>query len=143
MGYGARPYAKRDINVTMEALAEPLSPQEILGFKESLTKQLDDLLYQAEKTVYALIQDGTSSADVLDQATLGMGREYTLRIRDRESRLIQKIKAALIKIEDGSFGVCEECGEPISYARLKARPVTAYCIQCKSKMEAFERSSGL
>jgi DnaK suppressor protein len=128
--------------VTIDALAEPLTPQEVLDFKELLTKQLDDLLYQAEKTVYALVQDGTSSADVLDQATLGMGREYTLRIRDRESRLIQKIKTALIKIDDGSFGICEECGEPIASARLKARPVTAYCINCKNKMEALERSSG-
>lgn len=128
--------------MTIDALTEPLTPQEVQDFKELLTKQLDDLLYQAEKTVNALVQDGTSSADLLDQATLGMDREYTLRIRDRESRLIQKIKTALAKIDDGSFGICEECGEPISYARLKARPVTAYCINCKNKMEALERSSG-
>lgn len=121
------------------AFIEPLSQQDIDYLKASLVQQLDELLDQAKKTVGVLIQDGSSSSDPLDQASEAMDRDYTLRIRDREYRLIQKIKTALEKIQDGNFGICENCEEDISFARLKARPVTAYCIHCKSKMEALER----
>ncbi len=122
-----------------KALVEPLSQQDLDFFKELLIQQLDELLDQAKKTVGALIQDGNSSSDPLDQVAEAMGRDYTLRIRDREYRLIQKIKTALEKIQDGTFGICENCEEDISFARLKARPVTAYCIHCKSKLEAMEK----
>jgi DnaK suppressor protein len=66
-----------------------------------------------------------------------------LRIRDRESKLIRKIKSALERIENGTFGVCETCGGEISIKRLKARPVTSQCIECKSKEEALEKALGL
>jgi DnaK suppressor protein len=122
-----------------KAFTEPLSKQEIAYLKTLLIQQLDELLDQAKKTVGVLIQDGNSSSDPLDQASEAMGRDYTLRIRDREYRLIQKIKTALEKIQDGTFGICENCEEDISFARLKARPVTSYCIHCKSKMEAMEK----
>lgn len=122
-----------------KAFVESLSKQDIEYFKKLLIQQLDELLDQAKKTVGALIQNGISSSDPLDQASEAMGRDYTLRIRDREYRLIQKIKTALEKIHEGTFGICEHCEEDISFARLKARPVTSYCIHCKSKMEALER----
>lgn len=122
-----------------KAFADPLSMQEIEYFRTLLIRQLDELLDQAKQTVGVLIQDGICSSDPLDQASLAMGRDYTLRIRDREYRLIQKIKIALGKIQDGTFGICESCEEDISFARLKARPVTSYCIHCKSKMEAMEK----
>jgi DnaK suppressor protein len=66
-----------------------------------------------------------------------------LRIRDREHKLIKKIKKALDRIENGTFGICESCGEEISIKRLKARPVTSQCIECKSKEEALEKALGL
>jgi DnaK suppressor protein len=66
-----------------------------------------------------------------------------LRIRDRENKLIKKIKKALDRIENGTFGICEKCGEDISVKRLKARPVTTHCIDCKTKEEAFEKALGL
>jgi DnaK suppressor protein len=69
-------------------------------------------------------------------------RAFTLRIRDRERRLIKKIRQALDRIEDGSFGVCEDCGEQIGVPRLKARPVTKLCINCKSKQEEDESLRG-
>ena len=122
-----------------KALVEPLSQQDLEYFKGLLIQQLDELLNQAKKTVGALIKDGGARSDPLDQASEAMERDYTLRIRDREYRLIQKIKTALEKIQDGSFGICENCEEDISFARLQARPVTSYCIHCKSKMEAQER----
>jgi DnaK suppressor protein len=121
---------------------ESLQSQDLVFFKELLNNQLHELLDSAERTVNTLVQSGDWAADPLDQATMENDRNYTLRIRDRESHLIKKINAALAKIDDGSFGVCESCGEDIGLARLKARPVTAYCIRCKTQMEAFEKVAG-
>lgn len=119
-----------------------LQPEDIEYFKELLSRQLDELLVRAEKTVAQLVRNGDLSADIVDQAASDIDRNYTLRICDRESRLIGKIKTALAKIEEGTFGICESCDEEIGIERLKARPVTAYCIRCKTQMEAFEKVSG-
>ena len=121
---------------------EILLPEDKEFFKELLTQQLNELLTTAEKTVGSLVLSEIQAADPLDQASLDNDRNYTLRIRDRESHLIKKIKTALAKIEDGSFGICDRCGEDITLARLKARPVTSYCIRCKTQLEAFEKVSG-
>jgi DnaK suppressor protein len=133
---------ERKTTIMDKTLSESLSEQDVIYFKALLNQQLDDLLHQAKRTVDQLVKDGTMAADLVDQAASEMDREYTIRIRDRESRLIQKIKTALEKIEEGTFGTCEKCGEPISVARLMARPVAIYCIQCKSNMEAMEKRSG-
>lgn len=119
-----------------------LRPEDIEYFKDLLFQQLEELLARAEKTVAALIRNGELSADIVDQASSDIDRNYTLRICDRESQLIKKIKTALLKIEEGTFGICESCDEQIGIERLKARPVTAYCIRCKTQMEAFEKVSG-
>jgi DnaK suppressor protein len=66
-----------------------------------------------------------------------------LRIRDRERTLIGKIREALERIEDGTYGICEECGEEITAERLKARPVTTLCIECKKRQETEEKVKGL
>ena len=120
-----------------------LTPEEIGYFKELLSGQLEELLTRAEKTVAQLVRNDALSADIVDQAATDIDRNYTLRICDRESRLIGKIKTALAKIDEGTFGICESCDEEIGIERLKARPVTAYCIRCKTQMEAFEKVSGL
>jgi DnaK suppressor protein len=70
-------------------------------------------------------------------------RNFELRIRDRERKLIGKIKEALERIDDGSFGICDECGEDISAQRLKARPVTTLCIDCKKRQEKDEKVKGI
>ena len=119
-----------------------LQPQDLEYFKDLLTRQLEELLTRAEKTVAKLIRNGDLSADIVDQASSDIDRNYTLRICDRESQFIKKIKTALLKIEEGTFGICESCDEQIGIERLKARPVTAYCIRCKTQMEAFEKVSG-
>ena len=111
-------------------------------FRELLSQQLEDLLDKAQKTVGMMVRSEGQTADLLDRATLDSEQSYTWRIRDRESRLIRKIKIALSKIEDGTFGICEACEEEISRQRLLARPVTAYCIRCKSRMEEVERLAG-
>ena len=74
-----------------------------------------------------------------DRATLEYNRNLTLRIRDRERKLLSKIDEALGRIEDGSYGKCEECDGEIGVDRLRARPVTTLCIACKSQQEAEER----
>ncbi len=68
---------------------------------------------------------------------------FSLRLREREGKLIRKIKTALEKLEEGDFGICEECGEEISEERLKVRPMAALCIKCKKKQEAIEKIKGL
>jgi DnaK suppressor protein len=119
-----------------------MEPKDLGYFKQLLSNELDELLDRAHRTVGVLVRDDDSAADLLDQAARESDRNYTLRIRDRESNLIRKIKLALEKFEDGSFGICESCGEEIALARLMARPVTAHCIQCKTRIEAIEKVSG-
>jgi DnaK suppressor protein len=112
-------------------------------FKKLLTKRLDDLLVEANKTVTGMTDQGGNFPDPTDRATLESDRNFTLRIRDRERRLIVKIKNALDRLENGAFGICEECGEDISDKRLKARPVTTLCINCKKKQENQEKVQGI
>ena len=81
--------------------------------------------------------------DPTDRATLESDRNFILRIRDRERKLIMKIREALQRMEDGTFGLCEACGDEIGIDRLKARPVTTLCIECKRRQEANERARGM
>ena len=112
-------------------------------FKKHLTQRLEDLLSQADNTVSGMTSQKENFPDPTDRASLEADRNFMLRIRDRESKLIRKIKKALDRIETGTFGVCETCGEDISLKRLHARPVTTQCIECKSKEEALEKALGL
>jgi DnaK suppressor protein len=120
-----------------------LIPSQIHLFKEQLQQELEALLSRAEETVSYLSQVGETLPDPLDRAAVDSGRDSNLRFRERESRLIRKIKTALQKIEEGTFGICEACGENIPMPRLKARPVTAHCIHCKTKMENWEKAAGM
>ena len=108
-------------------------------FKNYLTERLEELLSQADNTVSGMTETKENFPDPTDRAALEADRNFMLRIRDRESKLIRKIKAALQRIQEGTYGECEECGEDISPARLQARPVTSYCIRCKTKLEALEK----
>jgi len=111
-------------------------------FKEMLLKRLDELYDEAEKTVAGMTDTEETFPDPTDRATLESDRNFMLRIRDRERKLILKIREALQRIEDGSFGQCESCGDDIGTERLSARPVTTLCIECKRKQEATERARG-
>jgi DnaK suppressor protein len=108
-------------------------------FRELLTERLNILLKEAEKTVTGMTNDKDTFPDPTDRANLETDRNFLLRIRDRERRLIMKIKEALVRIDNETFGICEECGEDISEERLKARPVTTHCIACKTKAEEEEK----
>jgi DnaK suppressor protein len=108
-------------------------------FKDLLSNRLDSLIQEAEKTVSGMIDGKETFPDPTDRASMESDRNFLLRIRDRERKLILKIKDALGRINDGTFGICEVCEEEISEKRLKARPVTTLCIDCKTKQEAEER----
>jgi DnaK suppressor protein len=113
------------------------------NFKKHLTERLKDLLNQAGDTVSGMTETKENFPDPTDRAALEADRNFMLRIRDREAKLIKKIREALERFENGTYGICESCGEDISIKRLKARPVTTQCIDCKSKEEALEKALGI
>ena len=112
-------------------------------FRKILLRWREDLYKQADVTVTYLQEPTVKAIDPVDQASLEETLGLTLRIRNRESRLIGKINQSLARIEEGTFGICDMCGEEISIKRLKARPVTNFCITCKNKMEALEETIGM
>lgn len=112
-------------------------------FRHMLALKINDLLGEAGKTVSEM----TSSAkenypDPNDRASLESDRNFELRIRDRERKLILKMQEAIKRMDDGVFGICEVCNGPISEKRLMARPVTTLCIDCKMKQEKMEKLKG-
>jgi DnaK suppressor protein len=111
-------------------------------FRKILHSQMEELLMEAEKTVNGMNADKENFPDPTDRALLESNRNFQLRIRDRERKLLNKIQEALARLEDGSFGICEECGEEIGVERLRVRPVTTLCIDCKKRLEALERRNG-
>ena len=120
-----------------------MKPKDPNYFKNLLTRWLDELLGRAGNAVVGLIDSEDNLSDPLDRAVLDTERSYTLRIRGRESVLIKKIRASLDNIEDGVYGICDDCGRDISIERLKARPVAGHCIRCKTKQEKRERLTGV
>jgi DnaK suppressor protein len=119
-----------------------MNAKKLSYFKKLLYEQRNALILEAQKTVSGMTDSKENFPDPTDRATLESDRNFMLRIRGRERKLILKIEEALERIEDGSFGICEKCGEDISEQRLKARPVTTHCIDCKKKEEAAEKARG-
>lgn len=113
-----------------------MTKAELDKFKSVLERQLQELQSDFGRELQTM--GSPALADINDQATLESERSFELRIKDRERKLIGKVQEALKKVGDGSYGVCESCGEAISVKRLMARPVTSFCINCKSEMEAQE-----
>ncbi len=113
-------------------------------FRSLLHERLEELLGKAEVTRTSMTGAGAAPfPDPTDRATLETDRNFMLRIRDRERKLIAKIREALERIDNGTYGICEICGGDISEKRLRARPVTTMCVACKSRMEALEKAKGL
>jgi len=120
-----------------------LTPGKVEFFRHMLALKINDLLGEAGRTVSEM----TSSAkenypDPNDRASLESDRNFELRIRDRERKLILKMQEAIKRMDDGVFGICEVCNGPISEKRLMARPVTTLCIDCKMKQEKMEKLKG-
>ncbi len=115
------------------------SKKKLDEFQKILTERMETLIREAKKSMEGLTESKENFADLTDLASFESDRNFLLRIRDRERKLILKIKEALNRIEDGTFGICDNCGEKIEEKRLKARPVTTYCIECKTDMEHEEK----
>ena len=116
-----------------------MEQEKIEEFRRILQSQLDELVRDAGKTMSEMTTEKTNLPDITDLATAESDRNFELRIRDRERKLIKKIREALERIDSGEFGTCELCEEDISEARLKARPVTTLCIDCKTEQERQEK----
>ena len=112
-----------------------MDPSVLEKCREELQRQTDELLVGAGKTVSVTEEN---FPDPTDRALLESNRNFTLRLRDRERKLLAKIKEAMKRIDDGTFGICEGCGGEIGEKRLVARPVTALCIDCKTVAEEEE-----
>ncbi|MBN1254329.1 MAG: RNA polymerase-binding protein DksA [Deltaproteobacteria bacterium] len=108
-------------------------------YKTLLNQQLQELIEEATKTVSDMTITEGEFPDPTDRASWESDRNFLLRIRERERKLITKITEALSRIEEGTFGICERCGEEISDKRLEARPVTTLCINCKQEQEDLEK----
>jgi DnaK suppressor protein len=117
-----------------------MNKKQLEFFKDLLSKRLEDLAGGARETVDEMNDEDDTFPDPNDRATLESDRNFVLRIRDRERKLIAKIEQALERVEQGTFGICEDCGEDISEGRLKARPVTTLCIKCKQEQEQREKT---
>ena len=112
-------------------------------FKELLTQRLYELLAEANKAVSDFAWPEDEPSDFVDQASMESDADFSLRLKERESKLMKKIRRALERLEEGDFGICEQCGREISEERLKARPMAALCTKCKKRQEAIEKRRGL
>ncbi len=108
-------------------------------FRRKLLAWKDDILKEAKETLSALQSENENHPDLADRASSETDRAIELRARDRQRKLIAKIDAALSRIEDGSYGYCEETGEPISLKRLEARPIATLSLEAQERHERNER----
>jgi RNA polymerase-binding transcription factor len=115
-----------------------LNPQQLDIIRSKLHGMLEDLENEVTTTLDGMRKGSGAFPDPTDRATMESERNLTLRIRDRERKLRNKIEDALARIDAGTFGVCEVCEGEIGYKRLEARPVTTLCINCKSEQEQDE-----
>ncbi len=109
-------------------------------FRQKLTNWKNELLHESSETLQHLQEGGLLEADLADRASLETDRSLELRTRDRERKLIAKIDAALRRIEEGSYGYCEETAEPISLRRLEARPIATLSLEAQERHERKERT---
>jgi RNA polymerase-binding transcription factor len=108
-------------------------------FRRKLLRWKDDILRESRETIQNLQAETTINADLVDRAATEAERQLELRTRDRQRKLIAKIDAALRRLEDGSYGFCEETGEPISLKRLDARPIATLSLEAQERHERRER----
>ncbi len=112
-------------------------------FRRKLEKMRAEIISDVEKTLSDMTTQNTAIPDPNDRASLETERSFELRLRDRERKLLEKIDSAMERIIDGTYGICEACGEPVGEKRLEARPVAQYCIDCKTAQEQREKAQGL
>ena len=117
-----------------------MNKTQLKKFKQLLTEKRDEIVKKAKQTLEQdMTLDTDDLPDEMDLASNEYLQSFTFRLRGREKVFLEKIQKALLKIEDGSFGTCEECSEEISLKRLEARSETSLCIRCKEDQERMEK----
>jgi DnaK suppressor protein len=116
-----------------------MNPMHRAYFRRRLIEWKDEILRQTRETLAILHEDSTQHADLADRATSETDRATELRTRDRQRKLISKIEAALSRIEDGTYGFCEDTGEPIGLKRLDARPIATLSVEAQERHERREK----
>ena len=119
-----------------------MSERQLAYFKGKLMDWKDDILRESKGTVVNLKAETENHPDLVDRASSESDRALELRTRDRQRKLISKIDEALRRIEDGSYGYCEETGEEIGLKRLEARPVATLCLEAQERRELAEKQYG-
>ena len=123
--------------------ASPLKKKELKRFRDVLEEKKEEILRNAKRTLSEdMTLDTDDLADEMDLASSEYLQSFQFRLRGREKTFLKKIDHAIAKIEAGTFGICEECEEPISMKRLEARPETTLCIRCKEDQERNEKAYG-
>ena len=131
--------------VTLPSDYRPSETEEFMNelqveyFRQKLMRWRADLLRDADGTLASLSEGGILEADLTDRASVETDRALELRTRDRARKLINKIDQALVRIENGSYGFCDETGEPIGLRRLEARPIATMSIEAQERHEKMER----
>ena len=118
---------------------EFMNERQLEYFKQKLINWKEDILRESRETLTHLQAETENHPDIADRATSETDRAHELRTRDRQRKLISKIDEALRRIEDGSYGYCEETGEPIGVARLDARPIATLSLEAQERHERRER----
>ena len=120
---------------------EFMNPRMREYFRRKLLKWQSELLHESNETLNSLqVDGGMQEPDLADRASAETDRALELRTRDRERKLLSKIEAALQRIEDGSYGYCEETGDPIGVKRLEARPIATLSLEAQERHERLERT---
>jgi len=117
-----------------------MNPMQREYFRQKLSRWRTELLSESTETLQHLKEESLSEPDITDRATLETDRFTELRTRDRERKLISKIDEALQRIEDGTYGYCEETDEPIGVKRLDARPIATLSLEAQERHERMERT---
>jgi DnaK suppressor protein len=117
-----------------------MNPLQVEYFRRKLLRWRSELLKEADETLASLQNGGLQEPDLTDRASAETDRALELRTRDRARKLIAKIDAALERIENGTYGYCEETGEPISLRRLEARPIATLSIEAQERHERMEKT---
>jgi DnaK suppressor protein len=121
----------------------PMNKAQLKKFRALLEEKRDEIVKKAKQTLDEdMTLDANDLPDEMDLASSEYLQSFTFRLRGREKSFLDKITKALAKIDDGTFGTCEECGEDISIKRLEARPETTLCIRCKEDQERMEKDYG-
>jgi DnaK suppressor protein len=116
-----------------------MNERQRLYFRRKLLTWKEEIIRQTRETIEGMHTEPTQHADLADRATSETDRALELRARDRQRKLVSKIDAALARIEDGTYGYCEETGEPISLKRLDARPIATLSLEAQERHERRER----